>query len=190
MPADDPAPPPDAVGPDPDVGEFRSGTPLSRWALARYLVGRVIAVSVRTYLLVVGVFLIGLAAVLEWAVGSTFWALVVGGIAVLTLGLRAGVGWLLDRLTAAAHYRPLANRLRRLVRQTRVDVLAELRRIGLPGRMWSLPLLAWRLARPYQRIPTLNRLRSFDVDRAVTPARIDELHHILRAAVDRRDHPA
>jgi hypothetical protein len=63
-------------------------------------------------------------------------------------------------------------------------VLRELRRLGLPGRSWTLPLLAWRLIRSRHRQPTLDRLRGLDLARAVPPARLDELHLLLRRGTD------
>ena len=61
-------------------------------------------------------------------------------------------------------------------------MLRELRRIGLPGRVWTLPLLAFRLFSSRRRQDTLARLRTFQVERAVPRARLDELHLVLREA--------
>ena len=170
-----------------DVGEFRQGSPLSQWALARYLVGRSLGVSIGNNLLVLALLLLGIGALLQWVAHTTFWAIVVTVLALLDLGMRALVRALLNNLTAANRYRPLEDRLRALVSDTRKDVLAELRRVGLPGRPWSLPLLAVRLLRPSRRAETVSKLRQFDLDRAVAPARVDELHHIMRAAFQRGD---
>ena len=177
--------------PDPDdvtyaeVGAFRQGTPFSQWALARYLVGRSIGASLSRTLLALAVLLLAVAALLYWVAHTTFGALVVAVIGLMVLALRAVLRWVLNKITAAGHYGPLEARLCDLVSETRGDILAELRRVGLPGRSWTLPLLAVRLVRPTTRRATLERLTRFDVDRAVTPARVDELHHVLRAAVDR-----
>lgn len=168
-----------------DVGAFRQGTPLSQWALARYLVGRALGVSISNYLLVIAVVIFGFAAVLHWLAGSTFWAVLVALAGLAVLALRAVLRWALARLTAADRYAPLEQRLRALVHDTRRDILRELRRVGLPGHSWSLPLLALNLLRRSRRHRTLERLREFDVDRAVSPARVDELHHIMRAALQR-----
>ena len=65
---------------------------------------------------------------------------------------------------------------------TRKDVLRELRRIGLPGRTWSVPLLAMRLIRPSRNRQTVEALRGFQVERAVPAARLDELHLLVTAA--------
>ena len=62
-------------------------------------------------------------------------------------------------------------------------MLAELRRIGLPGRVWTLPLLAVRLLGRRRRGETLERLRTFELERAVPRSRLDELHLLLRRAV-------
>jgi hypothetical protein len=174
-----------AVSQGAEVGDFRQGTVFSQWALARYLVGRALAVSVSNSLLVAALVVLGLAALLQWVVGSTFWAVVVAVVGLLILALRGLLRWGLNRLTAADRYAPLEQRLRALVSETKRDILAELRRVGLPGRSWSLPLLAIRLLRPSRRTETWARLRQFDVDRAVSPARVDELHHIMRAAFNR-----
>src|SRR5690242_17574299 len=137
MPDDEP---PYSMGEGVEVGEFRQGTSLSQWALARYLVGRALGVSVSNNLLVVALLLVGLAALLQWVVGSTFWAVVVGVVALVVLGMRALIRWALNKLTAADKYGPLEQRLRALVNETRGDILAELRRVGLPGHTWSVPL--------------------------------------------------
>jgi hypothetical protein len=165
-----------------DIGSFRPGSQLSQWALARYLVGRCIATSVANALSILALVLFGLAALCEWGAHSLFLAILFVLAALVVLALRAVLRAVLERLTAAAHYAPLEERLHALVADTRRDVRAELRRIGLPGRPWSLPFLALRLIRRRRRAETLERLRAFQLDRAVTPARVDELHHILRAA--------
>jgi hypothetical protein len=169
----------------PEVGAFRQGSALSQWALARYLVGRAIGTSLSLSLLILAVAVFALAAVVQRTTHATFWTVLIVIVGLLVLAFRGVVRWVLRRLTAADHYGPLEDRLRALVGETRGDILAELRRVGLPGRTWTLPLLAIRLVRPRRRRQTLERLRSFDVDRAVTPARVDELHHILRAAFPR-----
>ncbi|MGN6608186.1 MAG: hypothetical protein ACTHMS_14385 [Jatrophihabitans sp.] len=173
----------DGNGPrEPEVGRFRQGTPLSQWALARYLVGRAIGTSIGTSLLVVAVVLLALAVLVQWSTHLTFVTVLLALAGVLVLAFRGLVRLVLRRLTAADRYGPLEDRLHALVGETRGAILAELRRVGLPGRSWTLPLLAIRLVRPRRRAETLERLRAFDVDRAVTPARVDELHHLLRAA--------
>lgn len=170
---------------DPARGFGRQGTPFSQWALARYLVGRALGTSVSNSLLVLALAIFAIAALLQWVVGTTFWAVVFAVVGLVVLGMRAVIRWVLNKLTAADLYGPLEQRLRTLVAETRGDILAELRRVGLPGRTWSLPLLAVNLVRSKRRGQTLERLKQFDVDRAVTPARVDELHHIMRAAINR-----
>jgi hypothetical protein len=171
-----------------DVGEFRPGSTMSQWALARYLVGRAIAESVGTSLMIVALGILVLAGLIWWA-GSVFWAVVVGVIALGVLLLRALLLAVLRRLTAAGQYGPLHDRLRALVSDTRGDVLRELRRIGLPGRTWTLPLLAVRLLRGSRRRDTVERLKTFQVARAVPPARSDELHLLLQSSFGGRTPP-
>jgi hypothetical protein len=182
-----PAKPPDdgAGGPwlsaDEEVGEFRQGSPLSRWALARYLVGRAIGESVSWTLLVVVVVLLAGAVVAEWVLHSTFLSVLLVVVALLVLLLRTVLRAVLRRLTAADRYGPVEARLRALVSETRGDVRRELRRIGLPSHAVTMPLLAVRLV-GRRRADTLTRLRSFEIDRAVPPGRLDELHMLLREA--------
>ena len=186
MPADLSKPSPDEPPPGADVGSFRQGSPLSQWALARYLVGRAIASSVSASLLVVALVIFAFAALIEWGAHSTGWAVLVAVLGLMVLAVRGVIRLVLRKLTAADHYGPLEARLNALVSETRRDILSELRRVGLPGRTWTLPLLAFRLARRTKRAQTLERLRAFDVDRAVTPLRVDELHNLMRAATGRQ----
>lgn len=167
-----------------DVGAFRQGSANSRWALARYLVGRAIGESVGTTLFLVAAVLLVAAALLEWLLGWTFVAVLVVLAAVVVLALRAVLLAVLRRLTAADRYGPVEDRLRGLVDDTRGDVLRELRRIGLPSHMITLPLLAVRLI-GRRRKDTLTRMRSFEIDRAVPAARLDELHLLLRDSFGR-----
>jgi hypothetical protein len=165
-----------------EVGEFDQGSPLSRWALARYLVGRAMGESVGHTLLLVALVLLGLAAGCQWGLHSTFLAVVVAVIALLVLLLRGALRAILRRLTAAEQYAPIEARLRELVSETRGDVLRELRRVGLPSHTATLPLLAIRLV-GRRRAATFAKLRNFDLDRAVPKARLDELHMLLRNAL-------
>jgi hypothetical protein len=161
-----------------EVGDFAQGSPVSRWALARYLVGRSIGESVGNTLLLVAVVILALAAVSQWVIDSTFLAVVFVILALLVLIVRAGLRAILRRLTAADRYGPIEERLRALVSDTKSDVLKELRRVGLPSHTWTLPLLALRLVGK-RRKATLIRLREFDIDHAVPKARLDELHMLL-----------
>ena len=180
----------DAPPGEPEVGSFRQGTQLSQWALARYLVGRAIARSIGDTLLLIGLVVLAVALVVGWLTGSAGWGVFIGVLGLGVLAVRAVLLWLLRALTAFRSYRPLEHRMRALVGDTRADVLRELRRVGLPGRTWTLPLLALRLLRRKHRETTLARLREFDVARAVPPARLDELHLLLRTAVGRGQTPA
>ena len=161
-----------------EVGAFRQGSPLSQWALSRYLVGRALGESVGHTLLVVALAVLGLAAACEWGLHSTFLAVVLGLLAVMVLLVRAGLRTILRRLTETNRSGPVETRLRALVADTRGDVLRELRRLGLPSHTATLPLLAVRLL-GRRRKATLARLRDFDIDRAVPKQRLDELHMLL-----------
>jgi hypothetical protein len=175
---------PDDVGVD--VGSFEQGSPVSRWALARYLVGRAVAESVSRSLFLVGFAILALAVVAEVVIHSTLLAVLLGIVAFGVLALRALLRAVLSRIIAADQIRPLETRLQALVSDTRGDVLRELRRIGLPGHTWTLPLLAFRLF-GRKRQATFEQLRSFDVNHAVPPARLDELHLLLRSVAWRGD---
>ena len=168
-----------------DVGAFEQGSPGSRWALARYLVGRAVLESVSRSLLVLALLVLGLAAVVGWVAHLTFLAVVIAIVALGILALRALLRAVLGRLMAAGQLASLEQRLRALVADTRADVRRELRRIGLPSHTVTLPLFAFRLARRTRRPDTVARLRSFDVDRVVSPARVDELHLLVRGALGR-----
>lgn len=166
--------------PNVDVGEFRQGSALSQWALSRYLIGRAVGESLGIGLAVLGVLALAAAVLLWWR----HWlapAAVLAFVALCVLLMRAVLLALLRRLTALPG---TSRRLRALVRETRRAVLRELRRLGLPGRSWTLPLLAWRLIRSRHRQQTLDRLREFDLAHAVPPARLDELHLLLRRDAD------
>jgi hypothetical protein len=170
-------PPPDRD--EPEVGAFEQGTPASRWALGRYLVGRAIGEYVSGVLLVFAVVVLGLAA-LVWWLGPMWLAVLIGLVALSVLLLRWLLGAALRRLTGVGYFGPHEGRMRRLVTDTRGDVRIELRRQGLPSRVWTMPLLAVRLARRGRRAETLQRLRRFDVERVIPAARLDELHLMVR----------
>ena len=167
-----------------EVGEFRQGSPLSQWALARYLVGRAIGESVSRTLLVVALVLLAAAVAVQWGLHLTLVTVLLVLVLVFVLALRGLLRAVLRRLTAADRYGPIEDRLRELVADTHGDVLRELRRLGLPSHLLTLPLLAARLA-GRRRAETFERLRSFDIDRTVPKARLDELHLLLRDATGR-----
>src|SRR5438445_5623312 len=98
-----------------EVGEFRQGSPLTQWALARYLVGRALGESVGYTLLVVALMVLGLAAACEWGLHSTFLAVVLAVLGLMVVLVRAGLRSVLRRLTAADRYGPIEARLRTLV---------------------------------------------------------------------------
>jgi hypothetical protein len=158
-------------GPFGDVGEFRPGSPASRWALGRLLLGRALAVQVSRALLVVAL-VIAAAAVGIYFAGSTVFAVLIGLVAVAVLAARAILGAILRRLTFPALSAEDDQRLRRLVGD------------GVPGSSVTLPLLAVRLA-GRKRAAVLARLRNFDVERVVPAGRLDELHLLLDARARR-----
>lgn len=167
-----------------DVGAFEQGTPFSRWALARYLVGHAVADALGRGLLILAALFVALCVVTARWAHAPFWAVLLGLIAAALLAARAVLAALSRRLLpldAAA-----ARELRTLVRATRSDVLAELRRLGLPGRTWTLPLLARRLV-GRRRGDTMQRMRRFDIERVVSQSRLDSLHLLLRDATGRPD---
>ncbi len=163
-----------------EVGDFRQGSEASRAVVSRYLVGTALAQSVNRGMWLGGILLLVLAAVL-WAVGWHLLAVLPALVAIAVLVVRLAVRAVLSRLLLsglAPGNRAVVNRL---VRETRKDVLRELRRLGLPGHDLTLPLLGLRLVRPTRRGQTMTRLRQFDLDRVVPAARVDELHLMLRA---------
>ena len=168
--------------PDPEVGQFRPGSAASQWGLARYLVGRAITESVGSALLIVAVVVLALAALVEWTVHSTVLAVLIVLVAVGVLILRWAMLAIIRRLTGFRRFGPLEDRMTALVHDTRGDVLRELRRLGLPGRTLTLPLLAFRFLGRERRKDTVVRLRKFDIDRAVPKARVDEMFLLLRQA--------
>ncbi len=185
--------PEDPFGADPqhiDVGEFRQGSPLSQWALARYLVGRALVESLGWALLIVAIALVALAAVLWLGLDARVLPVLLIVIAVGVLLMRWVLLGVVRRLTGFAQYGPLEHRMKALVEDTSSDVLRELRRIGLPGRTWTLPLLGVRFLRRDRRRDTVIRLKSFEVERAVPKARLDELHIVLRTALGTGPNPA
>ncbi len=160
----------------PDVGDFRAGTPVTRWALARYLVGRSLGRYVSGALLVVALVVLLLGALLV-ETGPAWLGVLMVIAAVVVLAFRALLGAILRRVFGL--FGPDGGRLRSLVSATSKDVRRELRAIGLPSRAWTMPLLIVRLAGK-RRAETLQRLRQFDVSRAVPAGRLDELHLLVQ----------
>ncbi len=164
-----------------EVGQFSQGSPFSRWALARYIVGRVILERVSWSLLAIAIVVLVLAALSQFLLHSTLLAVLLVIIALFVLVLRAALRAVLRRLMQAKAYGPLEERLNAVVGGASGDVLTELRRVGLPSRLVTLPFIAVRLI-GRKRKDTLTRMRQFEVERAVSPARLDELHLIIRQA--------
>jgi hypothetical protein len=167
-----------------DIGSFDQGNEFTRWALARYIVGRVILERVSWALLGFALLFLVLGGLCEWGLHSTFLAVLCVLVALAILAMRAILRAVLHRLMAAAAYGPLEDRVRAITNGAGAAVLAEMRRVGLPGHMLTLPLLAPRLIGK-RRHETMAKIRQFDVERAVPKARRDELHMVLREAVGR-----
>lgn len=174
------------LGPDgtpwdgPEVGDFRQGSPASRWALARYLVGRAVVDYVSRALYVFALLVLALGALSWWGVSAWLGVpVVLVGFGVLAV--RALLAALLRGLSGAAYFGPVEKSLGRLVADTRADVRRELHRIGLPSRVLTLPLLGLRLA-GRRRGETMARLGTFDLDGVVSASRLDELHLLMRQA--------
>jgi hypothetical protein len=167
---------------EPEVGEFRQGSATSQWALGRYLVGRAITEAAGWSLMLVAVVLLVLTVLAKVLVHSTLLAVLLGILTIGTLLFRWALLGIVRRLTGFQRFGPLEDRMRELVNDTSVDVMRELRRIGLPGRLWTLPLLAFRFLGRDRRTDTLARLRKFETERAVPKARLDELHVLMRNA--------
>ncbi len=177
-------------GPDDDsvtgeVGDFRQGTESSRWALGNYLVGRVVLEYLGRWFTLVAVVLLALGALAWWQVSAWLGVpLVLVGFSVL--GIRSLFVKLVGALTGAGRFGPLEDRMMALVADTRGDVRRELRRVGLPSRAWTLPLLPIRLL-GRRRATTVRRIRQIELERVVSKSRVDELHLLLRdAGVTRR----
>ena len=158
---------------EPQVGAFQRGTAASRFALARYLVARVVMDAASWSLLIVALAITAVAALifflwLKWL------GVLVFLVALVVLAFRAAF---LGRLTGP--FGPVEDRVRGLIGDSRGDLRRELKRIGLPAGSLGLPLLAWRLT-GRRRADTMQRLRQFDVARVVPPSRLDELHLALQ----------
>jgi hypothetical protein len=169
---------------DPEVGDFRPGSPFSQWALGRYLVGRALTESIGMSLLIVALVVFAVAAVAQWLLHSTLLAVLLVIVAVFVLLLRWVLLSVVRRLTAFSQYAPIEERINALVADTRGDVFREMRRVGLPGHMWTLPLLPIRLIRSKRRADTVERLRAFELARVVPKSRIDETFLLLRQATN------
>ncbi|SOD74305.1 hypothetical protein SAMN05892883_3488 [Jatrophihabitans sp. GAS493] len=165
-------------GPYVEVGAFRQGNELSQWMLARYLVSRVVGDYIAKFLLVAGLVVLALSIVV-YVNGAQLFGVLVGLVAVGLLLTRGALQFLLQRLAGAQTIGATEVTMRRLVRESRGDVQRELRRIGVPSRSFTVPLLAVRLISRRRRAATLQRLRRFEIERAVSPAHLDALHLAL-----------
>lgn len=167
-----------------DVGSFDQGNEFSRWALARYIVGRVILERVSWALLVVAVVLLVLAGVSEWVLHSTLLAVLLVLVALGVFAMRGLLRFVLHRLMNAKAYGPMEQRVAGIVNGASRGVFLEMRRVGLPSRLITLPLLLFRLLGK-RRAETMERIRRFEVDRAVPKASRDELYLVLRQSIGR-----
>lgn len=165
-----------------DVGSFEQGTALSRWALARYIVGRVILERVSWGLLGVALVLLVLAGLCEWGLHSTALTVVCVLLALTVLLMRAALRAVLHRLMAFDTFAPVENRIKAIVDGASGDIFAELRRVGLPSHPVTLPLIVPKMIGRQRRRDTMERLRAFQVEQAVPRARRDELYLVLRQA--------
>jgi len=164
-----------------DVGDFRQGRAEVRWALARYLVGRVILTKVSIGML--------FTAALVAALGIAVYALGVEWLGVLILLVALGLlvaRWvfagIVRRLTAAAQFGPAEAQVRQLLSETGGDLRRELRRAGVPSGWWSFPLLLLRMMRTSSRRKLFARMRTIDLERIVPASRVDQLHMAIDTA--------
>lgn len=180
-PSDDPFDrPPSSAGQwlppvEPEVGAFRRGTGLSRVALGRYLVARAVAQAIDRSMHAIALTLVVISVLI-----FVFWikwiAVLIFIAALVVLAFRALFMALLRRLAG-----PLGGaeeKIRDLVSDSRGDLRRELKRIGLPGSTFGLPLVGFRLIGS-RRAKTLEQMRQFDVARVVPEARLDQLHLII-----------
>ncbi len=116
--------------------------------------------------------------VLSWWLVSPWLGVPVILISLAVLGVRAIATALVRGLFGGGRRDPTDPRLAGLIKATRADVHRELRRLGLPGRVVTMPLLALRLVGS-RRIETVRRLSQFRADNVVPAARVDELHMVL-----------
>jgi hypothetical protein len=175
--------PDDPGSPAPEVGEFRPGTADSRRALSGYLVGRAIGEQTAAGLMILGFAFLALA-VGGYFIAPTWLAVLVGLIGFGLLLVRAIVAALMRRLAGVGRFGPHEDRMRSLVAETRGDVRRELRRLGLPSHTATMPILAARLL-GRRRTEVIARLRGFDIDRVVPPARVDDVHLVIQALSQR-----
>jgi hypothetical protein len=158
-------------------------TAISRWALARYLVGRVIGFYVSKWLLI-ATLVVAVLAALAWWLGPAWLGALVTGWALCILLFRWLVLVFLRHITAAGYYGPIEERMRALVWDTMGDVRTELKRIKLPSTPWTIPLLLLPLLIPSRRRELMLRLRAFEVSRAVSRERLDEAHLLVSQVVN------
>lgn len=174
--------------PEPEIGRAPSN-PLTDAILARYLVGRAVASRVSVSLLAIAlILLVGATALWEW--GPRWLAVIAVLVAIVVAAFRVLVMAILRRVLAVGQLGRAEDQVRALVADTGADLRRELRRIGLPGSVLGLPVLAGRLFSRRRRAETLSRLAQFDVGRVVPKGRRDELAFVVRNELQGRARPA
>lgn len=161
-----------------EVGNFRQTNPAGQWALSRYLIGRVIGEYVAALLYVIALGALA-SAILVYLWGAHAVAVLLTVLAFGVLLVRGVFAMILRAATGAGVLGVDEARLRVIVRETRRDVLAELRRIAVPHRSFTVPLLAFRLISRRRRGDTIAKLRRFDSERAVSAVHRDQLYLIF-----------
>jgi hypothetical protein len=167
-----------------DVGDFRQGSAHVRWALSRYLLGRLIIARVSAGLLFTAFLIAVLGGLVYWA-GGRWLAVLIFLVALGVVVIRWVFVTVVRRLTFDARFGPAERQLRRIIGAAGGDLRRELHRIGVPLSWWSFPLLLLRLMRSRSRRVLFERMRGFQLERAVPAGRVDELHMLIASA--RRD---
>lgn len=156
----------------------QAGTGATALMLARYLVGRALAARLSLALwLVAGIIFVG--AIALWIVDAHWVAVLFGLLGLLVLGVRALVMFVLRKVMAVGRLGSAEARITELVRDTGADLRRELRRIGLPGSVFAMPVLLVRILGK-RRKQTFQRLREFDVTNVVPASRRAELDFLVR----------
>jgi signal transduction histidine kinase len=162
--------------PKPQIDQ--AGTGVGALMLARYLVGRALAARVSAMLWIAGAVLLA-GAVALWIGRFHLLAVLVALLGLIVLGFRALVMLVLRKVMAVGRLGAAEQRITALVRDTGGDLRRELRRIGLPGSVFGMPLLVMRIL-GRRRAQTFDRMRRFDVTNVVPRSRRAELEFLVR----------
>ena len=165
------------ASPQPEVQQ--AGTGVTALMLARYLVGRAVAAQVSVTLWALGGILLVLGVLVWFFVGPHWFAILMALFGLIVLGVRALVMLVLRKVMAVGRLGEAEGRIAGLVHDTGGDLRRELRRIGLPGSVVGMPLLALRIM-GRRRAQTFERMRRFDVANVVPRSRRAELEFIVR----------